>query len=140
MGRNLNQHNKNLIDVFSRLRKVNMKLNPLKCNFLKKDLLYLGHIVTPEGIRPDPEKIKVRQNYPTPKNVDAVKRFVAFANYYRKFIPNFANIAASLNNLTRKNVNFNWTTDCQNSFETLKMHYVTRLYYNIQILKKIMSL
>ncbi|CAG4993640.1 unnamed protein product [Colias eurytheme] len=120
MGRNLNQHNKNLIDVFSRLRKVNMKLNPLKCNFLKKDLLYLGHIVTPEGIRPDPEKIKVMQNYPTPKNADEVKRFVAFANYYRKFIPNFANITASLNNLTRKNVNFNWTTDCQNSFETLK--------------------
>lgn len=120
VGRNLNQHNKNLIDVFTRLRKVNMRLNPSKCNFLKKELLYLGHIVTPTGIKPDPDKIKAIEKYPVPKNADEVKRFVAFANYYRKFIPDFAKITISLNKLTRKNAKFEWNKDCQIAFETLQ--------------------
>lgn len=101
-GRNLNEHNKNLTDVFNRLRKVNLKLNPLKCEFLKKEILYLGHIISENGISPDPDKIQALKEYPTPKNCDEVKRFVAFANYYRKFIPKFAEISVPLNKLSRK--------------------------------------
>lgn len=119
-GKNLREHNQNLIKVFERLRKVNLKLNPRKCEFLKKDLLYLGHIISAEGILPDPDKINIVKNYPIPKSNDEVKRFVAFVNYYRRFIKNFANIVLPLNILTRKNVNFSWTHECQNSFETLK--------------------
>lgn len=91
-GRNLESHNKNLINVFERLRKVNLKLNPNKCNFLKQELLYLGHTVSAKGILPDKNKIKIVENYPKPKNTDEVKRFVAFCNYYRKFIKKFAEI------------------------------------------------
>lgn len=119
-GRNLQSHNANLIKVFERWRKVNLKLNPSKCEFLKKEILYLGHIITAEGILPDPEKIRVLRDYPVPTNSNEVKRFVAFANYYRKYIPNFSQKSAPLNNLSRKNVPFVWTSDCQNSFETLK--------------------
>lgn len=99
MGRNLQQHNKNLIDIFTRFRKINFKFNPLKCNFLKKEILYLGHVVTPEDIKPDPNKVLAIKNYPTPKNEDEVRRFVAFANYYRKFISKFSEITQPLNNL-----------------------------------------
>lgn len=121
-GRNLENHNKNLMEVFTRLRKVNLKLNPEKCEFLKKEILYLGHVVSSEGVLPDPEKIIAIKNYPVPKNSDELKRFVAFANYYRKFICNFAKIAYPLNYLSRKNVPFVWDTNCQKSFELLKEH------------------
>lgn len=120
LGNSLINHNKNLIDVFERLRKVNLKLNPSKCNFLRKEMLYLGHVVSSEGVLPDPAKIEVIKNYPTPKTVEDVKRFVAFANYYRKFIPNFAEKSYDLNMLCRKNVKFKWDEHCQKSFDTLK--------------------
>lgn len=119
-GRNLEIHNKNLINIFDRLRKVNLKLNPNKCNFLKTELLYLGHTVTSEGIMPDKSKIKVIESYPKPANTDDVKRFVAFCNYYRKFIKNFAEIASPLNNLCRKDVPFVWSDNCENAFVYLK--------------------
>lgn len=119
-GRNLTEHNKNLLDVFSRLREVNLKLNPAKCDFLKKEILYLGHVVSGDGILPDPAKIEIVKSYPVPQNLDETRRFVAFANYYRRFIPQFAQITHPLNNLCRKNVPFIWDNNCQISFEKLK--------------------
>jgi len=119
-GRNADQHNKNLISVFERLRKVNLKLNPFKCNFMKKSVLYLGHQISSTEILPDPAKIEKVKSYPTPKNADETRRFVAFANYYRKFIENFSGISACLTRLSRKDVKFVWTNECQKSFETLK--------------------
>lgn len=120
IGRGLSSHNKNLIDIFTRLRQVNLKLNPSKCQFLKKDLLYLGHIVSAQGLKPDPEKTRVINNYPTPKCSDDVRRFVAFSNYYRRFIPKFAEIVIPLNKLLRKNTDFIWTDECEKSFQFLK--------------------
>lgn len=120
IGRNLTDHNNNLVDVFERIRNVNLKLNPEKCDFLKQELLYLGHVVSGDGVLPDPEKIECIKNYPTPQTTDEVKRFVALANYYRKFIKNFADIAYYLNCLCRKNAKFVWDDKCQKSFETLK--------------------
>lgn len=119
-GRNLHDHNSNLMKVFDRLRQVNLKLNPSKCEFLKKDLLYLGNVITPNGILPDEQKTQVLKDYPTPKTADEVKRFVAFANYYRRYIPHFAELANPLNKLTRKGETFTWSDDCQNSFNLLK--------------------
>ena len=88
-GKTLLEHNKNLMAIFERLREVNLKLNPAKCNFLKKELVYLGHMISAEDIKPDPAKIEAAKNWPIPATTDAVKRFVAFSNYYRKCIPNF---------------------------------------------------
>lgn len=124
-GRNLNMHNENLQLVFERIRKVNLKLNPAKCEFLKKEVLYLGHVVSGNGILPDPNKIKIVENYPIPQNADELKRFIAFINYYRKFIPGFADIAFHLNKLCRKNVKFDWDEMCQNAFETLKKKIIS---------------
>lgn len=119
-GNSLQQHNRNLVRVLQRLREVNLKLNPSKCDFLKKEILYLGHIISSEGILPDPEKSRSILQFPIPKNADETKRFVAFANYYRKFIRNFAQIAQPLNELSRKGSIFNWSDKCQTSFDTLK--------------------
>lgn len=120
VGNCLENHNKNLMSILQRLREVNLKLNPLKCEFLRKEIIYLGHKITPEGIFPDPSKIESIRTYPTPQNADDVKRFVAFANYYRRFIPNFADIAFPLNALSKKNVAFEWTIECENAFKKLR--------------------
>lgn len=119
-GRNREIHNKNLMDVFERLRKMNLKLNPNKCEFMKTQLLYLGHVVSAEGVLPDPEKIRVLEKYPVPENADEVRRFVAFCNYYRKFIKHFSEITIPLNKLCRKNESFIWSVECQKSFDLLK--------------------
>ena len=84
-GCSLKHNNENPISVFDRLRKSNLKLNPDKCCFLKSEVVYLGHLITSEGIKTEPSKFKAIKNYSIPKN----KRFVAFCNYYRRFIKNF---------------------------------------------------
>lgn len=120
-GNNLITHNQNLTKVLQRLRDVNLKLNPYKCMFLRKQISYLGNIISEKGVSPDPEKVKAIQNYPVPKDANQTKRFVAFANYYRRYIPNFAHIASPLNELQRKGVPFIWNNECQNAFEKLKL-------------------
>lgn len=123
-GNNLVTHNKNLIKIFNRLRKVQLKLNPSKCNFLRKEILYLGHVISSEGVLPDPEKLNAVQNFPVPTDSQATKRFVAFANYYRTFVKNFAQIVNPLNKLTRKNVSFAWDSNCQKAFESIKQKLI----------------
>ena len=120
VGNSIEHHLENLESVFKICRQRNLKLHPYKCQFFRSEVTYLGHKCTSEGIHPDPSKIHCVQNYPVPKDKDSTKRFVAFANYYRRFIKNFAEIAYPLNKLTRKKVDFIWTKECQEAFETLK--------------------
>lgn len=119
-GCSLNHHNDNLINVFQRLRKFNLKLNVGKCCFLKPEVVYLGHLITDKGIKTDPAKNEIIRNYPVPTNADESRRFVAFCNYYRRFIPKFAEITKCINDLQKKDKTFIWSTECQNAFESLK--------------------
>lgn len=123
-GKHLEDHNKNLHDVFLRLREANLKLNAKKCEFLKTQMLYLGFVVSDQGISPDPAKIDVVKNFPKPMSVNECKRFVAFANYYRRHIRNFSQIASPLNKLTRKGVQFKWEEEQEKAFETLKQKLI----------------
>lgn len=120
VGCSKQHHLNNLKDVFEILRKHNLKINPYKCNFFRSEVTFLGHKCTANGLLPDDSKINAIKNYPIPSDKDAVRRFVAFANYYRRFIPNFAILASPLNRMTRKNASFNWNEQCQNSFVELK--------------------
>lgn len=135
-GRDLQQHNRNLIEVFDRMRQVNLKIHPGKCSFLRKEVLYLGHILSDKGILPDLSKSDVMKNYPIPNNADEVRRFVAFANYYRKFIPNFSSITFPLNGLLKMDVTFEVNKDCETAFTTIK-EILTRSF-NFQTLKRIL--
>ena len=116
-GSTLSEHNARLTNVFDRFRNYNLKLGPLKCNFLSTDVIYLGHRITTDGIYPDPEKTKVIRNFPTPKTVKNVRSFLGLCGYYRRFIKNFALHAKPLNDLLKKDTRFNWTPFCQESFE-----------------------
>lgn len=110
----------NLRDVFNICRQFNLKLHPDKCNFFKHEVTYLGHKCTNKGILPDDTKFELIRKYPRPNDSDSAHRFVAFCNYYRRFVPNFSEYASPLNRLTRKNVDFVWTEKCEHSFNFLK--------------------
>lgn len=119
-GNTIQQHNDNLAIVLQRLRELGLKIQPDKCEFLKPELEYLGHIITHEGIKPNPKKIEAVREFKIPKNPTGVKSFLGLAGYYRKFIRNFSKIGKPLTDLTQKDIPFHWTDKQQDSFQTLK--------------------
>lgn len=120
IGRSVQDHFKNLTTVFNVCRKYNLKINPEKCRFLKPEVVYLGHLCTNHGLLPSNFKLSAVINYPKPHDKESTKRFVAFSNFYRRFIKNFSILAHPLNSLTRKNINFEWNNECEKSFNTMK--------------------
>ena len=102
-----------------------MKLKEVKCNFLKKHIQYLGHIVLGKGITQMPEKLECICNIPPPKTPKEVKQFLGLTGYFCKFVPRFSDLAQPLNALTRTGVTFEWTPICQESFEMLKTSLMT---------------
>ena len=113
-------HLTRLDQVLERIGIAGLKIAPKKCNFFQEEVLFLGHIVTKDGIGTDPSKVEVVQSWPTPRNIHAVRSFLGTCSYYRRFIKGFADIAKPLHKLTEKQVKFIWTAECQNSFEILK--------------------
>ena len=124
-SKSVEEHLSHLEEVFKRLREANVKLNPKKCSFVKQKVEYLGHVVTPDGISPDPDKVRFVQDFPTPTNLKKLRTFLALANYYRRFIKGFAHIARPLNVLTKKGVKFSWTQSCDDAFDKLKRALVS---------------
>ena len=95
-SKSIDENLTHLEEVFIILREANVKLNPKKCNFVKQPIEYLGHVVTPEDIFPDPSKREVVENFPTPASLKESKSFLGLANYYRRFIKGFSEIASPL--------------------------------------------
>ena len=124
-SRSFEEHVENLKEVFERLKEANLKLSPKKCHFFKKQVKFLGHIVSENGVSTDPSKIQAVKDWPVPKNVKEVRSFVGLTSYYRKFISNYADKARPLHKITEKNQKFVWTESCQQSFEELKSALIT---------------
>lgn len=122
---NLTDHHSKVSEVFNRLRQHRLKLQPEKCNFLRREIVYLGHVIGEDGILPDPAKIRAVQDFPTPKNPKEVKSFLGLAGYYHRFINNFSKISKPLTSLLRKDVTYKWDTFCDESFNTLKQALIT---------------
>ena len=118
-------HLRHLSLVFDRLGIANLKLKPSKCKLRCKTVQYLGFIATPDGISPDPGKVASVRDYPVPTTFKQLRAFLGLANYYRRFISNFAHIANPLTQLTRKNQLFVWTEQCQQAFDTLKQTLIS---------------
>ena len=119
-SKSIDENLTHLEEVFIILREANVKLNPKKCNFVKQPIEYLGHVVTPEGIFPDPCKGEGVENFATPASLKELKSFLGLANYYRRFIKGFSEIASPLNALTKKGVKFFWSESCAVAFDRLK--------------------
>ena len=119
-SKTFDSHLSDLSDVFDRLRAANLKLKPTKCKFARSSVKFLGHIVSNEVVRPNPEKIQAVQTFLVPSKSKDVRSFLGLANYYRRFVKSFAEIASPLNALTSKHKRFDWTPECQVAFDKLK--------------------
>jgi hypothetical protein len=102
IGRTLQEHLLNLWKVFQRFKKARLELNPEKCQLLQQEVWYFGHIVSPEVITTDPEKLKAVWEWPIPKNRHEIKSFLGICTYYRQFIYGSANIVKPLTKLTEE--------------------------------------
>ena len=114
------QHLEHLEIVFSHLQEAGLKMKCSKCDFFKSEIHYLGHLISPEGISPLPNKLDSIKHMPVPNSTKEIKQFLGLTGYYRKFVPRFADISRPLTTLTKKDAKFEWTSACQKSFKLLK--------------------
>ena len=107
--------------VFQRLQQAGLKLQTNKCHFAKREVHYLRHIVGAEGVKPDPGKTEAVSSYLIPQNVHELRQFLGLANYYRRFVKGYSQIAEPHYQLTRKtSKGFVWSPNCQAAFVELK--------------------
>ena len=119
------QHLTTIDDVLRRLRAAGLKASPGKCEFGQTSMQYLGHIVTREGILPDEDNVKAIMDCKAPETLTELRSFYGMVQYYGNYIPHLAEIAVPLFKLYKKGVEFTWTTDCQEAFETIKQSLVS---------------
>ena len=124
-GCGIEQHDKNLLAVLNRLRQCGLTLNARKCQFRLPKLTFFRHDLSKNGVAPSEEKVAAVQNAKPPKSVQAeVRSFLGLVQYCAKFLPNFAQEAEPIGQLTRKDKPFVWEEAQQQSFEKLK-HLLT---------------
>ncbi len=117
----LEEHAEHLRKVFQSLRENKLYAKLEKCEFGVTEVDFLGHKITQEGLMMDDHKVKAILDWEPPKSVPALRSFLGLASYYRKFIKNFAKIAAPLTNLLKKSaVTYEWEEACDETFGTLK--------------------
>ena len=119
-SRDEQEHEQHLKIVLQTLREKKLYAKHSKCDFWLKEVSFLGHIVSGEGIRVYPVKIEAVVNWKPPQSVTEVRSFLGLARYYRRFVKGFSIIVSPLTKLLRKGVKFEWSDKCQNSFEQLK--------------------
>jgi hypothetical protein len=116
------EHLRHIEEVFQILRKEGLAAKFVKCQFFKEELKFLGHIVTSDGVKPDPGKIEAVKNWPIPRTQTEVRGFLGLTNYFRKFIEGYSALAGPLIDLTRKELGptVMWTAECSHAFTNLK--------------------
>ena len=116
----LEDHLQHLDTIFDRLWKHDLKLKLKKCNFLESETNYLGFIIGKDGIKPDPKKVEATRSLPIPTCVRAVRLFIGMSSFYRRFIPNFSEIAEPIIALTKKHAHYKWSAKHDEAFQYLK--------------------
>ena len=119
-GETLEEHNKHLREVLTRLEKAGMTLNNEKCKFAQTSLQFLGHVIDSSGVRPDPGKIEAITEFKQPKNVGDVRRYLGMVNHLSKFAPNLAEVTQPMRELLNKDTHWVWEEAQQTAFEKTK--------------------
>ncbi|MCO5564779.1 hypothetical protein L7F22_018447 [Adiantum nelumboides] len=132
----LEEHKKHLQSFFDALQVNRLFVNGKKSEFFMKEIKYLGHIISKEGIRMDPEKLRVIDEWPKPCNVHELRSFLGMCSYYRRFIRDFSMIAGSLHDLTKKKAKYVWTPKENTTFMQLKAKLMTQPLLVLPDLKK----
>ena len=119
-SRTAEEHIARLREVFQRFKDANLKVNPLKCEFFRQHVPFLGHIVIRDGIHADPAKTSTVRQYPVPKSVTEIKSFLGLCSDYRRYVRDFAAFARLLHQLTEKTKEFHRNPEAHKAFEQLK--------------------
>ena len=119
IGKTFNEHLGRLEEVFKRFSTNGLKIKPSKCHLCKDQVAFLGHVMSKDGVSTDPQKVGKVSSWPQPQTVTEVRGFLGLCGYYRKFVKDFATLAAPLFKLMEKD-SFRWSSSCQESFDTLK--------------------
>jgi hypothetical protein len=114
------EHLSHLRQVLQTLRENQFYANPKKCEFMKEDISFLGHRVSANGLKVDPEKVQAVADWKAPRDVHGVRSFLGLANYFRRFLQSYSKMVVPLTNLTRKDLRWIWTSECHEAFEKVK--------------------
>ncbi|GBG89552.1 hypothetical protein CBR_g49341 [Chara braunii] len=127
----LQEHQGHLTQVLGKLRESNFKINVKKCEWAKTKVLYLGHALDRDEIKPEDSKIATIRDWLTPHSLTELRSFLGLANYYRKFVRNFSTIAAPLRRLLRKEAIWTWDKDCTSALKKLKRALIEYLFLKV---------
>src|SRR6202041_3886050 len=121
---NMDIHKTHVREVLKRLRENGLYAGVDKCEFHSESIEYLGFRLSPKGLSMDPAKIQTIQDWPEPRKVNDIQKFLGFANFYHRFIDNYSDIVIPLTCLTRKSNKWNFNDKCRNTFNTLKSAFL----------------
>eukprot|EP00731_Ephydatia_muelleri_P024692 Em0016g963a len=113
-------HDDSLLKLLQRARECNLKLNREKLRLHMPEVLYIGHIISANGIRPDPAKVTAIQEMPEPAGVSDVRRFLGMCNYLSRYVPRLSEVSEPLRRLTEAEATFGWGVEEKSAFEKLK--------------------
>ena len=119
------EHLVTLADTLERLANAGLKINPAKTTLVSHEVNYLGHVISAQGISPNPDKIAAIRNLKPPSSVKEVRMFLGLTGYFRKFVKAYATLAKPLYGLTKKHACFQWTKQHQVGFDLLKQRLCT---------------
>ena len=128
------EHDRNLLGFLERAREVNLKLRKDKCQFKVKEVPYIGHLLTQQGLRPSPERVRAVVEMKEPTNVPELRRFTGTIQYLAKFIPSLSQVMQPLRELLKKTTRWEWCNRHQKAFEELKKkftEYPVLKYYDV---------
>ena len=130
------EHKIHVKRVLQKLHEAGLQADITKCAFHVKEVPYLGLIITTEGVKMDSAKVSTIVKWLTLMNVKDVQSFLSFANFYQRFIYGYSKLASSLTCLTKKDVPFEWITECQSAFDALKKVFTSDVdlrHYNLNL-------
>ncbi|MEL6462700.1 MAG: RNase H-like domain-containing protein, partial [Cyanobacteria bacterium J06621_15] len=125
IGNSIEEHLHNLSLVLERLEEANLKIKISKCNFLKNTCTFLGHELSECGVRVTEDKVEAIQKFKQPKNLKNLRSFLGLSGFYRRYIKDYARIAAPLTDLLKKDVKFEWKNEQESAFRKLKSALTT---------------
>ena len=114
-------HDLKLEEQLQRCREVDIRLNASNVSLRQKSVTFLGHVITQDGLQPDPAKIEAIKEIPSPTDVTGVQRLNGFVNYLAKFLPGLSGVMEPIRQLTRKNVSWNWSNTQERALEKMKI-------------------
>ena len=117
-------HDKHLIQVLNQCRKVGLKLNTDKCVFKATSIPFFGHVISREGIKPDPKKIEAVKTMTTPTSKLELQSFLGLCNYLAIYIPSLSAVLQPLHELTKKDTDFQWNSQYDSLYQCAKDHIV----------------